>query len=212
VLKAIAFVFKGTETRYVLTGSFSHTICLAKSANVEGALFRGFLGVYIFSPTTAWPYLSASFGIIHNRFDGFLVHRIFFTSNFGGGCRGQFLFRAREIGTENHCGRCTTIPLVQIWSGFCTSGGFPLAVWKSLWNLPKIAHLACCYANHGLVFDETKKRQNHVYKALFQGPSGTFSDLGRENRRYSLQVLSNLSILDVFRRKIVKTQAIWLFF
>jgi len=39
-----------------------------------------------------------------------------------------------------------------------------------------------------------------------QGPSGTFSDLERENRRYSLQVTSNLSFLGAFWRKIVNTQ------
>jgi len=43
---------------------------------------------------------------------------------------------------------------------------------------------------------------------MFQGPSGTFSDLERENWRYSLQVMSNLSFFDVFRRKIAKTQDI----
>jgi len=50
-------------------------------------------------------------------------------------------------------------------------------------------------------FCETKKEQKHEYWALIQGLSGTFSDLECENRRYSLQVISNISLWLIFFRK-----------
>jgi len=42
--------------------------------------------------------------------------------------------------------------LLYVWykSEFYTWEGSLLAVWKSLWNLPKTTHLACCNANYGL--------------------------------------------------------------
>jgi len=46
---------------------------------------------------------------------------------------------------------------------FYTWEGSLLAVWKYLWNLPKITHLACCNANYGLWFGETKRgKTTHI--------------------------------------------------
>jgi len=116
-----------------------------------------------------------------------------------------------KIGTENHCGRCTRTPicLVQIW--VLHLGGFPVSCLQISLQLAKITHLAWFNANYGLNLAKPQRGRNHAYWALIQWPFGTFSDLDRENRRYSLQVMSNLSFLDVFRRKIVETQDIWLF-
>jgi len=146
--------------------------CLTESVKVEGALFRGFLRnltrqvfLFFFSSFFSHHCVTLSiceFGIILNLLDCWTIDFFpppilwvvgckgeflssveialreafwdhsqsiwwvlgpsnFFTHNFGGGCRGWFSFMARKI----------------------TADG------KSLLNLPKITHLACCIANYG---------------------------------------------------------------
>jgi len=51
---------------------------------------------------------------------------------------------------------------------------------------PKITHLACCNANWPLICRNQKGAKPSTLD-LIQGPFGTFSDLEREHRRYSLQ-------------------------
>jgi len=100
ILKPIAFVVKETETRYALTGVFPPPLLDGIWERWRCAVTRCFrepkssFNIF-FTPTAAWPYLSASFGIILNQFNGFL-DQWFFSPSTLGMAEGDSFFRSSK--------------------------------------------------------------------------------------------------------------------